>query len=227
MDTKIERFIRFIYKANVRSIVAFMFYVPFIIMALKIDLPEILENVYGIALLIVGFLTLPTYIIITMVEKLDKLEKKVWKTIIQEIKKIAKEIIMFIPVYLISGIITSLIMVGEPANQTSINESFYDAVILNSIFAILIGPILEEFIFRFIPYRFIKNKELYIIISALVFAALHVIEDTNPLYYIWFYMARSLYYSYRYYKTNDILVTFSIHSLNNLIATLVFIFSQS
>lgn len=219
MDIKIERFFNFIMNERTRSFIAFILYVPFIVMAMRIDLPLALEIIYLIVLMSVGLFITPIYVIVWVDEKENR--KKTYS----RNKKLAKEILMFIPVLLISTCITSFIMIGEPTNETSIKESFYDAVIFNSIFIIIIGPIIEEFIFRFLPYRFIKNKTLYIIISAFVFVALHVINDPNPLYYIWFYMMRPLYYGYRYHKTNDILVTISMHSLNNLFATLPLILS--
>lgn len=131
---------------------------------------------------------------------------------------------MFIPFLLISECVISFIMIGEPANQTKIEESFYETLIFNSIYVVIIGPIIEEFIFRFLPYSFIKNKKLYVIVSAVIFAAMHVINDSNPFYYIWFYILGALYYSYRYYKTKDIWVTISLHSFNNLIALFLFLF---
>ena len=54
---------------------------------------------------------------------------------------------------------------------------------------------------------------------------MHVVNDTNAFYNIWFYLPNALYLGYRYYKTNDLLVTISIHSLNNLLATLPLILS--
>ena len=132
---------------------------------------------------------------------------------------------MFIPIFIITICITSFIMVGQSANQTSIDESFYEAPIFNSILAIIIGPIIEEWIFRFLPSKFINNRTLYIIVSTVIFATMHVIDDPNAFYYIWFYMMRPLYYAYRYHKTKDILVPISMHSLNNLVATLLFVIS--
>ena len=115
-------------------------------------------------------------------------------------------------------------MVGQPENQAVLDMVFYEAPIFNSILSFIIAPIVEEFIFRFLPYRFIKNGNLYIIVSTVVFAAMHVINDSNPFYYIWFYMMKPWYYGYRYHKTRDIFVPLSMHILNNLIATLLFVF---
>ncbi len=221
MNTKIERFFTFIMKEKTRKAFAFTFYVYFIVMLMEITLPLALEIICFIVLMFITLFGCTMY----MSEWIDKMYErnrgKLGKNIINEIKKIGKEILMFIPILLISYCVTSFIMVGQSANQTSLYNSFYKAPILNSILIIIIGPIMEEFIFRFLPYNFIKNRTLYIIVSAVVFAAMHVINDPNPFYYIWFYMMRPLYYGYRYHKTKDILVPFSMHSLNNLIATLL------
>ena len=224
MNTKIKRFFIFIMKEKTRNFFAFAYYISFILL-MGIDLPLALKIIcYSVLIFITPF-----GCIVYTSEWMDKLlqntNKKLGKNITKEIKKIAKEILMFIPVLIISKCITTFIMVGQPANQTGIENSFYEAPIFNSIIAIIIGPIIEEFIFRFLPYKFIKKKTMYIIVSTVVFAAVHVINDPNPFYYVWFYMMRPLYYGYRYHKTKDILVPLSMHSLNNLVTTLILVFS--
>jgi len=223
MDTKVGRFFEFIKKDKTRNFLAFALYFLFII-SMVVDLPSILLIIWQISTIIVTILGC-IILIDSMDKTFDQREEKIGNKIKRESKKIAKEIVMFIPVLLISIFINSFFMVGESANQSSIKESFNQAPILNSICIIIIGPIIEEYMFRFLPYKFIKNKILYIIVSTVVFAAMHVVNDTNPFYYIWFYMIRPLYYGYRYQKTEDIWVTISMHSLNNLIVTLSMIVS--
>lgn len=220
MNTKIGRFFTFIMKEKTQKFFAFAFYISFIVIV--IDLPLALDF---ILLMFISLL----YCTSCISERLNKRYKRsnlqLRKSIIQKIRKIVKEILKFIPILLISNCIISFICVGQPANQTSIEKSFYEAPISNSIVIIITGPIIEEFVFRFLPYNFIKNKILYIIVSTVVFAAMHVLNDPNPFYYIWFYIIGSFYYAYSYHKTNDILVTVSMHSLNNLVETLLFVFS--
>lgn len=225
MNTKIERFFTFIMKEKTRKIFAFTCYILFIFMFMQIDLPLAVEFLCFIFSIFIIFFGCTVYMIEWMDKMWEENRGKPGKNIIKEIKKIGKEILMYIPIALISICVTSFIMVGQPANQASLDKSFYEAPIFNSILSIIIAPIIEEFIFRFLPYKFIKNKTLYIIVSAVVFAAMHVVNEPNPFYYIWFYMMRPLYYGYRYHKTKDILVPISMHSLNNLIATLLFVFS--
>ena len=177
---------------------------------------------------VIGFFITPFICTIYMAELMDKMYEtnkgKFVKNIIQEIKKIAKEILMFIPVLIITKLITIFVMVGQPVNQINIEQSFFEMPIFNSICAIVIVPIVEEVVFRLLPYKFIKNKAVYIIVSTVIFAVMHVINDPNACYYVWFYMMRPLYYGYSYYRTKDILVPISMHSLNNLIETLILVF---
>ena len=221
MNSKSERFFDFIKKEHTKRLFAIVFYILLIEEFVEINLPLALK----IICVIIQMFIILCGGVVYMDEYLDKvsnkIEGKLARNIIQEIKKIAKEIAMFIPVLLISICITSFIAIGKPANQIRVEESFYKLPIVSLIDAIIIAPIIEELIFRFLPYRFIKNKILYIIVSAVVFAAMHVIDDPNPFYYIWSYMMGSLYCSYRYHKTKDILVTISMHSFNNLIGILL------
>lgn len=225
MNTKIERFFTFIMKEKTRNFFAFAFYISTIIMIMELDLPVALNAISYIIQTIIYILTCSIYMTDWMNKVFEINRNDIKNIILKKLKKISKEIVMFLPILLISHFLTSFIMLGNSTNQTSIMKSFYEMPIFNSILMIIIGPIMEEVIFRSLPYKFIKNKTLYIIISAVIFAAMHVIHDPNPFYYIWFYMLRSLYYSYRYHKTQDIWITISLHSLNNLIATLLFIVS--
>ena len=223
MNTLIGRFFTFIMKERIRKFIAFTYYVLFICIAVEINLPLALDIICFIIVTFITLFCIPVY----QSEYIDKIYErnrgKIGKNIIPETKKIAKEILMFIPILIITTCITSFIMFGKPANQTSIDESFYKAPIYNYILIIIIGPIIEEWIFRFLPSKFINNRTLYIIVSTVIFATMHVIDDPNAFYYIWFYMMNALYYAYRYHKTKDILVPISMHSLNNLIATLLLI----
>ncbi len=135
-----------------------------------------------------------------------------------EMKIIAKELFMFIPIFIICTLFRTFVIVGTPKNQLELEEIFTQiSPVMFFIICVIICPIEEEFICRFLPYNFIKNKLFYIIISAVVFAGIHVVDDPNPLYYITAYMINALYYGYRYSKTKNLLVTISLHSFNNLI----------
>ena len=131
---------------------------------------------------------------------------------------------MFAIYEFISCYILSFFIVGDSQNEQAINSSLNGSIfiVISTMISILVfGPILEEVIFRFHIRKLIKNKYLYIIIATFVFAAMHVYDDPNSLIYIWIYIPNSFYYTYRYYKTDDILITISLHCFNNLLATML------
>ena len=138
-------------------------------------------------------------------------------------RKITNELLKFIPVWVISVLIGSIltILFGEPTNQIRIEEEFEGLSLFSLIAMVIYTPIIEEYLFRFLPHKFIKNQVLYIIISSIVFAGMHVVDDPNAFCHIWIYIIRPIYYAYRYYKTQDIRVTISFHAFNNLISTLM------
>ncbi len=218
MNTKMKRFFEFINKGKMRELFALALYVLFIVMYIKTESPLVWRIFYYSYLIFIMLFGIYAYI-----EKVARGEPI--KIIIGEIKTIGEEILNFIPIWLISSCVVALIMVGKPANQVGLEEAFYKMPILKSMLSIIIAPIIEEFVFRLLPHRFIKSPIIYVVISTVVFAAMHVINDPNPFYYIWFYIIISWYYGYRYYKTKDILVSISIHSFNNLIATLLMAFA--
>ena len=216
MKIKTERILAFISK---ESFLAFALYLSFI--ATLTNLPILFKAIVTIIQMYVFLLFLESYMQ-SFSNNIVTKKIKIMNAIRQEAKKIGKELLMFIPVYLVSICFINFFMIGEPVNQTDVNNMLKQTPIYSIICIVIIGPIIEEFIFRFLPSKFIKNPVVYVIVSAFVFAGAHIINDVNPFYYIWFYMIDSLYYGYRYYKTKDIWVTATIHSFNNIIATIVF-----
>lgn len=216
MNTKIERFFRFILKDKTKDIFAFIFWIIFIIEMLGIQLPNIIEFIFLIVASFIGVIGCSVY----FTEFLDKKsEENKRNRKFHNIKFVAKEIIMFIPIWYVTVLITSFSK-GLPENELRIDELFKESPVYYSILIIVIGPILEEFFFRLLPYRFIKNTTMYIIFSSVIFATMHVLNDPNPLYYIWFYMMRPFYYAFRFHKTQKLSVAISLHSFNNLMAIL-------
>lgn len=213
MSSKFERYYNFMVKEKTKCFLAFAIY--FSIVGSNM-FPSIL---FSYTLIFITIISIGAYSF-----HLCKVLNEIQYTMKQKVKKIIKEIVMYIPVSLISTLIIYLFFVGEPANQINLNEAFKKMPILILSQTIIFGPIIEELIYRYLPYYFIKNKTLYIIISSIIFAASHVIHDPNAFYYIWFYMLGSLYLGYRYYKTKDIWVTIGIHSFHNLITALLIIF---
>ena len=93
--------------------------------------------------------------------------------------------------------------------------------------AVIYAPIVEELIFRGVFRRIIKNKILFIIISAISFGILHTIEEgsvANILVMSLPYASLGAYLAYIYTRTNNLCSNILSHALFNSISALFMIF---
>lgn len=137
----------------------------------------------------------------------------------KEIIKILNEILNF----LVFTILTSLLftqwyrkLTGDPVSVNE--EQINNALNANKYYAltvVIFGPILEEVVFRFLPYKAFKNKTIFVLVSGFIFALLHCITSPNILIHLPLYLPFALYLGYRYCKTEDIFVTMAIHMFSN------------
>lgn len=93
------------------------------------------------------------------------------------------------------------------------------------ILASIIGPILEELIFRISIYKIIgKYKWLFIIISGLIFGSMHVLGQANTIVdylYIIPYGIPGSFFAYTLYKSNNSCVPISLHIIHNTFALII------
>lgn len=108
-------------------------------------------------------------------------------------------------------------------NQTQINNM---PIWFTLPLAVLYAPMVEEGIFRGVFRRWIKNDWLFVIISAVLFGAIHIQDEPSiklmilqgiPYAYIGYFLARS------YTKTNNIAVPMSIHFIHNSFTTILMV----
>lgn len=126
-------------------------------------------------------------------------------------------------ILIVSSILTfikSLIPLETANNTANINKGI-ELNFLRMLVPLLVGPILEELIFRkWIPNTFqdVLGRKRSVIFSNLLFSMLH---------FDWFiitYFANGLIYSYFYDKSKDIKVSIIIHILYNLCVFLLTFF---
>jgi membrane protease YdiL (CAAX protease family) len=93
------------------------------------------------------------------------------------------------------------------------------------IFGTLVGPMVEEGIYRGLLGKFIKNKVAFVIVSSLLFAAMHVVSITSlpesPMQYLFLiqYGVMGLVLSLNYARTKNIFSSYMIHMIMNGVAT--------
>lgn len=115
-------------------------------------------------------------------------------------------------------IITFVINLGQAANEQAVQSMISSLPWLMLINAGLIAPCTEEIIFRKGFKKAFPNKWLFIILSAIVFGALHVITSmTSPieLLYIIPYGALGAAFAYMYQKTDTIFTSIAMHMFHN------------
>lgn len=191
-----------------------IFYVGIVPMTFLQKIPPILRIflIYGIQALILGYL-------------LRKDIKRDFLTFKGNFKTYMKYIFpklgIFFIIYIVISVPVALIAGKISTNQAQLNEL---PLALTATMAILFAPILEEFMFRGLLRKSIPNDTLFMIISAFVFGAAHMLyAEENLMMYIYiipytllgYFLARS------YAKTNNIFTNISIHFLWNTFAIIL------
>lgn len=125
-------------------------------------------------------------------------------------------IVCLLLMFLTNNIIYNII--GELAsNETSIRELFFKNPIPMFFNICLLTPFVEEIIFRQTFKDTHKNKKLTMFVCPIIFAVFHLLVSTNLLevLYIIPYYLLGFACSYSYFKTDNILVSTTIHILHN------------
>ena len=108
-------------------------------------------------------------------------------------------------------------------NEQGVREIITGAPILAFLLTTVLAPFTEEIIFRKSFRTIINEKIPYILISGLIFGALHVVTDITSIYDYLFlipYCALGISFSYINYETKNIFSTILVHTLHNGILTM-------
>ena len=127
---------------------------------------------------------------------------------------------------LIFIIITNLIIshFNElPQNELTLRKEIKLYPIYYILNILILGPIMEEILFRY-TFTIIKNKYIYLIVTTLFFAFLHMQKIPEDLIYLISYSLMSFTFTYPFYKTNNIINSIITHSAYNLISLILILF---
>ncbi len=135
---------------------------------------------------------------------------------------------------IISNLFINLIFTSATANNEEAIREYISLYPLYMLFSVSIhAPFTEEILFRkaihdcFTPYKEnIFNKYLYIILSGLIFAGLHVVGLSDKLIdciYIIPYLSLGIAFAALYQKSNNIFSTIMMHSLHNTVTILLYL----
>lgn len=174
----------------------------------------------------VFFLTLSDILTISLLMLLYiKDFKKDWNDLKKNGKKYANTYIKYwIIVLLIMAISNSLItyFTGSEtsANESAVRELVQKLPIYMFFSSAIYAPICEELIFRKSIKKIVPFKWLFIIMSGLIFGGLHVLTGLSSwtdLLYLIPYCTPGFVLAYAYQKTDNIMVSMSIHFVHNFI----------
>jgi len=128
---------------------------------------------------------------------------------------------------LISSFLINYVILSEATVSTNetINRTILDAYFIFAIINLcLLAPMIEEIVFR-LSFNGIKNKYIFVAITALLFAFLHVLPDLDNLRVLFFfpYLALGLTFSLSFIRTKNIFSSIVVHIWHNAI-TLILLF---
>ena len=142
-----------------------------------------------------------------------------YNKLIQDIKRINKKDITYIVIsavvlivlnFIISNLFVSLNV--EMENQDTVVNLLNNYKLLTIISIILFAPVTEEIVYRYSLSTLFKNKALFIIISSVIFGAMHGLGIVTILYVL-----MGIILAFCYLKTDkNIISSIIIHILNNI-----------
>ena len=113
-------------------------------------------------------------------------------------------------------------------NEAGVQDIIKTLPILSVVSVGVLGPIIEEFTFRKALYDLFKNKDIFIIVSGVIFGLMHVVFSMKTgwdLLYIVPYSALGISFAYMYVKTDNLLTSAMMHMIHNTLLTFLSIVS--
>jgi len=163
--------------------------------------------------------------------------KKEWKEFLKNWKTIIKTGLNCwakgIGLMVISNIIVLSITGNMAANEAQ-NREILTALPLYAISIMcLIGPMIEELVFRFSFKKGFKNKYIFAIVTSLIFASLHVVNSFDPftiqnimanwkqLLFLLPYSSLAIFFALGYYETDNIFTSAVAHIFHNTCSVII------
>lgn len=201
-----------------------MFWPSFIFTIFNIDLNTVSDKTY-IIYYTISSLTLSIILIWTYKKEILKKIKDYFNNFSKNFEISFKYwFIGLIIMYASNLFITYILNKQLAGNEENVRNYLNTMPLLMSLNTIIIAPINEEITFRKSFKEVFQNKWIFAIMSGLVFGLLHItsyVTTLSDFIYIIPYGALGFIFALLYYKTDNIFSTITMHSLHNLLATLL------
>ncbi len=200
----------------------YIFLASFLISFLKlfnIDYNELSKRVKIICILLTEIITMCS-ILLVMNKKVTRDFKDIVKNHKTYFKKYFKYWLIAVGIMIMSNMIIGMIMGGNDVsgNEKVIRDTFKISPLYIFITSVIIAPITEEMIFRQSIRNIIPNKILFILVSGLIFGALHIVTGFRgplDLLYLIPYCAPGFAFAYILADSDNIWISTSLHLMHN------------
>ncbi len=120
-------------------------------------------------------------------------------------------------------IIINITSINNSTNQEYITSLLGKYPLYTIVATVLIAPITEELMFRLNIRKIFKSDKLFIIMSGLIFGALHMTVATSikELLFIIPYSIPGIIFAYTLTKSKNIFVPISLHTMHNTLMILL------
>ena len=133
-----------------------------------------------------------------------------------------KTFLVFMAIYFVVSVFMHVTLnIPLPENEDGLRK-------LNPIFILLAGaiyaPLVEESIFRNILHMVLKNKYVFIILSALIFGGIHVMEESSlslAIVQLIPYSILGAFFAYNYDKSKNIVHNMLWHGSWNIVVSII------
>lgn len=125
-------------------------------------------------------------------------------------------------VMMVANVLIGLLTPAKAVNEEAVQEMIKSAKLISIIAVGIIGPIIEELVFRKSFREVFKNNALFALMSGLVFGSLHVVltlSGPSDLLYIIPYSSLGIAFAYMYIKTDSIYTSMIMHIFHNTVLT--------
>ena len=134
-------------------------------------------------------------------------------------------IIGFILMVISNFIINLIIPNGISNNEQANIDMLINNKLLYSIMLCFIIPFIEEVVFRIELKKKYKNKYIFVLLSSLIFALLHLLSNNNLIELLYFipYFILGITFSLIYFKNDNIYSNILAHMLHNSVIVIYYL----
>jgi len=168
------------------------------------------------------------YVLFLFIMCLPDLFKNLEKCRTEDLKTVLLIVVSLFSMNIFFSFVTSFLKLSTPENEMQLMQLFASAPVYFVFKACLIGPFIEEMIFRYSVHKcFAFPYRIYI--SGFLFGMMHMVStlfsgNYMNMIYIVLYAGTGLLLSYVYEKNQNIYTVILGHAMYNLIAVMMVIF---